>query len=137
MNSSLQQHMLVTKDSYRDLLKSLQLNNRVVIEIGVGTGDLTRLILEQNPAKIIGYEIDSNLRDTIIYPKLDLRIADFLQADLSFVQNKKYCLISNPPYDILEDIAPMVTGINSIFRDVILMVQHFLIIKKMKSLNFL
>ena len=48
-------------------------------------------------------------------------LADFLTADLSFV-NKSHCLISNPPYDLLEEIALMVTGEKSIFNDVILMI---------------
>lgn len=129
MDPSFQQHMLVTKGPYSDLLHSIQLCGRIVIEIGVGTGQLTKLILENNPEKIIGYEIDPNFSDSVsdslkgvnLLSKLELIIADFLQADLSFV-NPTHCLISNPPYDLLKQIAPLVTGENSIFHDVILMV---------------
>lgn len=125
---SFEQHMLVTKDPYRKLLNSIILDNRIVIEIGVGAGDLTKLVLESNPEKVIGYEIDPSFyTDTtqdlewLSNSKLDLIIADFLQADLSFI-NSKHCLISNPPYDLLEEIALMVSGENSMFCDVILMV---------------
>ena len=54
-------HMLRDVGPHRAWLSGTDLAGRGVVEFGVGTGVLTRLILERNPARVVGYEIDPDL----------------------------------------------------------------------------
>ena len=85
---------------YRSTLSSLGLEGRFVLEVGAGTGVLTQWILDCDPAFVVAYEILPGLC-TLRDPRLDLREQDFLQADLSFLEEKSYALVCNPPYALL------------------------------------
>ena len=56
-NTDLEQHMLVDFTEDRAILTTINLSGRNVPELGAGNGNLTNLILEQNPASIDSYEI--------------------------------------------------------------------------------
>jgi 16S rRNA A1518/A1519 N6-dimethyltransferase RsmA/KsgA/DIM1 with predicted DNA glycosylase/AP lyase activity len=100
MDPTFDQHMIRDMTSYECLLRSLDIRGRMVVEFGVGTGSLTRAILAQSPARIIGYEIDRPLvpDDLVGHPRIDLRMKDFTKEDFSFLTGSRYALISNPPY---------------------------------------
>lgn len=98
-----QQVELIETSDYKSLLSQLNFEGLTAIEVGTGRGVLTRLLLERNPKRVIGYEIDPGLTRELTDPRLDLRIEDITKADLSelsFVEN--LALVSNPPYKILE-----------------------------------
>jgi 8-oxo-dGTP pyrophosphatase MutT (NUDIX family) len=116
-----QQHMLKSLGEYRAFLSRINLVGRVVVEVGVGTGALTVLILAWNPDLVIGYEIDRSLPCPVASPLFDLRTEDFASADLSYV-DARHCLIANPPYSLLTTIGSLVNGDDRCFDDVILMV---------------
>ena len=78
-----------------------------VLEIGPGTGVLTRFLL-QNPAiELTAIEIDS---ESVIYlqehyPDLSLIEGDFLNYDIdSLFEGKPFCIIGNFPYNISSQI---------------------------------
>lgn len=93
-------HLLRELAPHRRALASLGLAGRHILEVGAGAGDLTALILEQRPARVVAYEIVPGLcalRD----PRLDLREQDITAADLSFLRQQRFALIANPPYSLL------------------------------------
>jgi 16S rRNA A1518/A1519 N6-dimethyltransferase RsmA/KsgA/DIM1 with predicted DNA glycosylase/AP lyase activity len=112
-----QQHFLTRIDGYRTLLSTLPLQGRRVIEFGVGNGELTDLILEQQPAEVIGYELDGALR-TPSHPALTVHHADFTAADLSWMVPGDV-VISNPPYSALDFILRHIEEVG--ITDVVLM----------------
>lgn len=79
-----------------------------VLEVGPGTGVLTRFLIEKERDLTV-VELD---RDSVAYLKqnfVDLehdRIieADFLQLDLSLLYDDKFCIIGNYPYNISSQI---------------------------------
>jgi 16S rRNA A1518/A1519 N6-dimethyltransferase RsmA/KsgA/DIM1 with predicted DNA glycosylase/AP lyase activity len=106
----LDQHMIRDMTGYERLLRSLDIRGRTVVEFGVGTGLLTRAILAQSPAKVIGYEIDRSLvpGDLTGHPSLDLRMKDFTMEDFGFLDGIRYAFISNPPYSELAFIRDLI-----------------------------
>lgn len=91
------EHILITEDD-------------LVIEIGLGQGDLTRIILEKKPF-FVGYEIDSDLKiylDKLINDKTNIIFENFLDViDFSYIKQKKYnklYIIANLPYYITTPI---------------------------------
>ncbi len=97
-------------------LARIELAGRHVLEIGAGTGALTRAILAKSPASLIAFEIDVGLcpvRD----PRLVLREEAFPPKDgigrragstatLSpFASIERWdCLVAIPPYSVLPEI---------------------------------
>lgn len=79
-----------------------------VLEVGPGTGVLTRFLLEKE-RNLTVVELD---RDSVAYLKQNFtnlqhdRIieADFLQLDLSQLYDEKFCIIGNYPYNISTQI---------------------------------
>lgn len=93
-------HLLRELGPHRRELARLGLAGRAVLEVGAGAGALTGLILERDPALVVAYEIIAGLcglRD----PRLDLREHDITAADLSFLSERRFALIANPPYSLL------------------------------------
>lgn len=100
---SFDQHMIKDMTEYGALLRSLHLDGQVVVELGVGTGSLTQAILAQNPARVIGYEIEASVvpADVANDTRVDMRIADFTKEDFSYLSGLSYVFASNPPYSQL------------------------------------
>lgn len=79
-----------------------------VLEVGPGTGVLTRFLIEKERDLTV-VELD---RDSVTYLKQNFadlehnRIieADFLQLDLSLLYDDKFCIIGNYPYNISSQI---------------------------------
>ena len=92
-----EQHMLVNTAEYKHLLDSIDFSRFHVVELGVGTGVVTRLILSRNPIDVVGYEIDAGLC-RISDPRFVLRVQDFTQEDFSYMRTDAYGVIANPPY---------------------------------------
>ena len=114
------QHMLVDISAYRTYLWSLDLKARRVLEVGVGTGRLTQIILERHTRSILGYEIEPNMCTMIQSKIVTIIYQDFKEADLSFLRNSDYCIISNPPYGLLPYIREVIDTYE--VKDCILMV---------------
>lgn len=96
----MEQHFLISQNSYAKFLLSMPLQHQDILEIGVGNGELTNLILKCDPLSIKGYEIDSNLTPPNS-SKLELVYQDITKTDFSFLNQKPYWLISNPPYSLI------------------------------------
>lgn len=90
-------HFLITDSYHKAALKRLPLEGKSVVEIGVGHGELTKLILEHPVKEVIGFEIQKGictLKDTR-FRLIEKDVRSHTMASHSF------CLIANPPYDLL------------------------------------
>lgn len=82
-------------------LGRIDLAGRHVLEIGAGTGALTRAILGKSPASLVAFEIDVGLclvRD----PRLVLREEAFPPKE--GIAERWDCLVAIPPYSVLPEI---------------------------------
>lgn len=88
-----QQHFLTTFAAYQALVNTLPLAGRTVLDIGMGHGEVTRLLLAAGAEHVIGFEIDPSLPD-VADPRVEVIIGDIRQQEDAAV-------VSNPPYDLL------------------------------------
>lgn len=99
-----QQHMLKNREDFSIELQDLNLDGLTVVELGVGTGELTKIISDRKPKKIIGYEIDPNIVPEELATAIELHIDDFTRCNLDIFKDPSVCLITNPPYNQLKFI---------------------------------
>lgn len=75
-----------------------------VLEVGAGTGTLTRALAETG-ATIVSYEIDNRLepvlREALAGSDVDLRLADVTRVDLAAeLGSESWMMIANLPYNV-------------------------------------
>lgn len=104
------QHFLKDQDIARNIVDALSEDNaqRQILEIGPGTGVLTRFLAERYPGNLVLIDIDT---ESIAYLKKhlpalsdDIIEGDFLKMDLSGVLKGEYAVIGNFPYNISSQI---------------------------------
>ena len=64
---SLGQNFLVDKNILEKIVKSVNIKDKNILEVGPGTGNLTSFILEKKPKKVIVIEKDNTLVNGLIY----------------------------------------------------------------------
>ncbi|MEC8968828.1 MAG: 16S rRNA (adenine(1518)-N(6)/adenine(1519)-N(6))-dimethyltransferase RsmA [Bacteroidota bacterium] len=101
------QHFLLDDSVSKRIASSISCfsYNTKVLEIGPGTGALTKYLLAENK-DVIAYEIDRESVDylTANFPDLDVRKEDFLKLDFTEFGNQKLIVIGNFPYNISSQI---------------------------------
>lgn len=113
---SLGQNFLQDQKVVEDICKNAKIENRIVLEIGAGTGFLTKEILKNNPKKMIIIEKDNrminvlkllckqmNFEDKVKIINGDAsqyKIIDILNDLKDYQNNEKLTLIGNLPYNI-------------------------------------
>ena len=108
---SLGQNFLIDQNIIRKIIDSINLkNNALIIEIGPGSGALTRELVKLD-AQVVCFEIDKRLEETlneIEANNLEIYYEDFLKINLEdFLKDKKYdnlYFIANLPYYITTPI---------------------------------
>ena len=106
---SLGQNLLIDKNIIKKILSSTDIRNKNVVEIGPGTGNLTKEILKLKPKKLLLIEKDKNL-----YSKLQKSFAsdesiqtinsDILKFNLKDLEFNKFTVFGNLPYNISTQI---------------------------------
>ena len=74
-----------------------------VLEVGPGTGNLTKLIISQKPKKIYVIEKDKSLAAKLekqYYNKINIINEDILKITNEFYSGKKFLILGNLPYNI-------------------------------------
>jgi 16S rRNA (adenine1518-N6/adenine1519-N6)-dimethyltransferase len=101
------QHFLHDENIARKIVASLTGGCRTLVEIGPGTGVLTKYLLQDKNFDPYFYEIDRESVEYLHtkYPEIGerLREADFLEADLSQIP-APFAVIGNFPYNISSQI---------------------------------
>ena len=126
---SLGQNFLIDKNIINKIVSLVNIKNKVILEVGPGTGNLTFSILKQNPKKVYVVEKDNdlviqlknNFKDQITIFNED--ILKFNEASLS---KEKITVFGNLPYNISTEILiKWIVGLNENcwFDNLILMFQ--------------
>lgn len=101
------QHFLLDDSVSKRIASSISCfsDNTKVLEIGPGTGALTKYLLAENK-DVIAYEIDRESVDYLAanFPDLEVRKEDFLKLDFTEFGNQKLIVIGNFPYNISSQI---------------------------------
>ncbi|WP_457641750.1 16S rRNA (adenine(1518)-N(6)/adenine(1519)-N(6))-dimethyltransferase RsmA [Persephonella sp.] len=126
------QHLLISKGVIEKIVDQLDITREdIIIEIGVGTGQLTEEILNRKPSVLYGIEIDE-----LAYPIIEERFSnqsnfilikkDFFDVDLrKLSERKKIKLTGNLPYNVASHIL-----INTAFYLDILILTVFMVQKE-------
>ena len=104
---SLGQNFLIDKNILEKIINSTNIENKVVIEIGPGTGNLTSYILKKNPKKIFVIEKDNELVINLknkFQDQLTIINEDVLKVDETVIFKDKVTVFGNLPYNISTEI---------------------------------
>lgn len=106
MKKSLGQHFLIDHSAVDRIVSALELkNNEYVIEIGPGSGVLTRALRTLTP-HYIGIEKDEMLADTLLKQGIDIVCGDALTQLRQLISSR----FSHIPYVIVGNIPYYITG---------------------------
>ena len=98
----------------------------IILEIGAGSGNLTKKLLEKN-VKVISFEIDKSLSkflDNIKNDNLSIVYEDFMKINIKdYIKTDNFYVIANIPYYITTPIITKFIEENIIPKTFILMVQ--------------
>ena len=126
---SLGQNFLIDKNIINKITNTVSIVDNEVLEVGPGTGNLTKEILKNNPSKMYLVEKDtflaSNLQQ-IIDERVKIFNEDILMLDENLLSKKKIIVFGNLPYNISTEIlSTWITKLkqNYWFSDLILMFQ--------------
>ena len=104
---SLGQNFLIDQNIINKIINVSTIKDRAILEIGPGTGNLTKEILKKNPKKLIVIEKDDNL-SKLLYQnyanKIDIINNDILQVDENRLSDEKLIVFGNLPYNISTEI---------------------------------
>ena len=104
---SLGQNFLTDRVVLEKIVNSAPIENKIILEVGPGTGNLTSLILKKKPKKLIVIEKDDNLADNlnnIFKNQLTLINDDVLNIDENTLSDDKLTVFGNLPYNISTEI---------------------------------
>jgi len=126
---SLGQNFLIDKNIIEKIINTVSITDNEILEVGPGTGNLTREILRNNPSKMYLVEKDSFLAESlkeIIDERVKIFNEDILKFDENLLSKNKIIVFGNLPYNISTEI--LSTWITKLkkdcwFSDLILMFQ--------------
>ena len=126
---SLGQNFLIDKNIIDKITTTVSIANNEVLEVGPGTGNLTKEILKNNPSKMYLVEKDSFLSENlkeIIDERVNIFNKDILKFDENLLSKNKIIVFGNLPYNISTEIlSTWITRLKNDywFSDLILMFQ--------------
>ncbi len=104
---SLGQNFLTDKNVLEEIVNVTDIQDKIILEIGPGTGNLTSHILKKNPKQIFAIEKDNDLAN-ILRNKFNNKITiindDVLKIDESNLFKDKVTVFGNLPYNISTEI---------------------------------
>ena len=106
---SLGQNFLIDKDILKKIVDLINIENKSILEVGPGTGNLTSHILKQNPKKLFVIEKDNELAKNLenkFKNQITVINKDVLKIDETslFKNRDKVIVFGNLPYNISTEI---------------------------------
>ena len=127
---SLGQNFLIDKNIIKKIVKIINIKDKIILEVGPGTGNLTSEILINNPKKIYVIEKDENLVSDLknkFGKSLEIINKDILKFNEKSFLPEKLNVFGNLPYNISTEILCKwilnLTDKNFWFENLILMFQ--------------
>jgi 16S rRNA (adenine1518-N6/adenine1519-N6)-dimethyltransferase len=126
---SLGQNFLIDKNIIDKITNTVSIQGNEILEVGPGTGNLTREILKNNPSKMYLIEKDTFLAENlkeVIDERVKIFNEDILKFNENLLSKNKIIVFGNLPYNISTEI--LSTWITKLkydywFSDLILMFQ--------------
>ena len=101
---SLGQNFLIDKNIINKIIHASRINSEdIILEVGPGTGNLTKFIISEKPKKIYVIEKDENLANNLAknyLNKINVIKKDILKIPSQFYSEKKFLILGNLPYNI-------------------------------------
>ena len=104
---SLGQNFLIDQNIIEKIINIINIKDKTILEIGPGTGNLTRKILKKKPKKIIVIEKDKNLVKLLkndFGSSISIINQDVLKVNENFLEKEKLTVFGNLPYNISTEI---------------------------------
>jgi 16S rRNA (adenine1518-N6/adenine1519-N6)-dimethyltransferase len=126
---SLGQNFLIDKNVIDKIINTVSITDNEILEVGPGTGNLTREILKKNPSKMYLIEKDTFLAESlneVVDERVKIFNDDILQFEESSLSKNKVKVFGNLPYNISTEIlSNWITNLKDDywFSDLILMFQ--------------
>ncbi len=126
---SLGQNFLIDKNIIDKIINTVSILDKEILEVGPGTGNLTREILKKKPSKMYLVEKDTFLANSlhqIIDERVEIFNNDILKFNENSLSKKKIIVFGNLPYNISTEIlSRWITNLKKEywFSDLILMFQ--------------
>jgi len=104
---SLGQNFLIDRNVLEQIVDTVEISNKEILEIGPGSGNLTTFILKKNPKKFYVIEKDNELA-LLLEDKFANEITiindDVLKVPENKISNQKLTVFGNLPYNISTEI---------------------------------
>jgi 16S rRNA (adenine1518-N6/adenine1519-N6)-dimethyltransferase len=126
---SLGQNFLIDKNIIDKIINSVPITDNEILEVGPGTGNLTREILKKNPSKMYLVEKDTFLAENlekIADERVKIFNDDILKFDENLLSKNKIIVFGNLPYNVSTEIlSTWITKLKNDywFSDLVLMFQ--------------
>ena len=104
---SLGQNFLIDDAILDKIVNTTEVENKVILEIGPGTGNLTSHIIKKKPKKVIVIEKDNNLAINLkenFKKQITIINHDILEIDETSLVGDKVTVFGNLPYNISTEI---------------------------------
>ena len=104
---SLGQNFLTDRNILEKIVNVTSIKNKIIFEVGPGTGNLTSFILKNNPKKVFVIEKDNNLAEKLnvnFGKKLTIINDDILNINENSLFDEKVTVFGNLPYNISTEI---------------------------------
>ncbi len=125
---SLGQHFLTDHNIARKIVRNIDIDScKNVIELGPGTGILTKYLVELDGIDLMLVEIDTQSVQwlAVHYPELENKTInkDFLKLDVGTLFHQPFILIGNFPYNISSQIFFKILEYKDLVIEVVCMIQ--------------
>jgi 16S rRNA (adenine1518-N6/adenine1519-N6)-dimethyltransferase len=104
---SLGQNFLIDKNVIDKIINTIPIIDNEILEVGPGTGNLTKEILKNNPSKMYLVEKDTFLAESLkemIDNRVKIFNEDILKFDANSLSKKKIIVFGNLPYNVSTEI---------------------------------
>jgi len=104
---SLGQNFLIDREILEKIINVTQIENKTILEVGPGTGNLTSYILKNNPKKVFVIEKDDDLAKNLnenFKDQLTIINEDILNVNENSLFDEKVTVFGNLPYNISSEI---------------------------------